>query len=205
MSGLFSALAGIVLVGYGGQAALGMGDPYLFQSIAAVVIGGASILGGRGNYIGSAAGAISLVTLVSVLMAMNMPEYGRSIIYGVIISRAVVAVRARRRGAVVRQHVIIRRATDRQAADDTSAENQHADHEDSALDHHDPSPEGRQIILHRDDDQSADDGPKIVPIPPSRTISTTSPETLVPTSESVCMPMTMALIPPRYRQGSRRG
>ena len=85
LSGLFSALAGIVLVGYGGQAALGMGDPYLFQSIAAVVIGGASILGGRGNYIGSAAGAISLVTLVSVLMAMNMPEYGRSIIYGVII------------------------------------------------------------------------------------------------------------------------
>ena len=85
LSGAFSALAGIMLVGFGGQAALGMGDPYLFQSIAAVVIGGVYILGGRGHYIGTVAGSISLVALVSVLMAMNMPEYGRSIIYGVII------------------------------------------------------------------------------------------------------------------------
>ena len=85
LSGLFSALAGIMLVGFGGQASLGMGDPYLFQSIAAVVIGGVYILGGRGHYIGSVAGSISLVALVSVLMAMNMPEYGRSIIYGVVI------------------------------------------------------------------------------------------------------------------------
>ena len=85
LSGLFSALAGIALVGFGGQASLGMGDPYLFQSIAAVVIGGVYILGGRGHYIGSAAGSISLVALVSVLLAANMPEYGRNIIYGVII------------------------------------------------------------------------------------------------------------------------
>ncbi len=85
ISGLFSALAGIALVGFGGQAALGMGDPYLFQSIAAVVIGGVAILGGRGHYIGAVAGSISLVTLVSVLMAMDMPEYGRNIVYGVII------------------------------------------------------------------------------------------------------------------------
>ena len=85
LSGFFSALAGIMLVGFGGQASLGMGDPYLFQSIAAVVIGGVFILGGRGHYIGSVAGSISLVALVSVLMAMNMPEYGRSIIYGVVI------------------------------------------------------------------------------------------------------------------------
>jgi ribose transport system permease protein len=85
LSGMFAALAGIMLVGFGGQAALGMGDPYLFQSIAAVVIGGVYILGGRGHYIGSVAGSISLVALISVLMAMNMPEYGRSIIYGVII------------------------------------------------------------------------------------------------------------------------
>ena len=85
LSGLFAALAGVLLVGFGGQASLGMGDPYLFQSIAAVVIGGVYILGGRGYYVGVVAGAISLVALVSVLMAMNMPEYGRSIIYGVII------------------------------------------------------------------------------------------------------------------------
>jgi ribose transport system permease protein len=85
LSGFFAAAAGIMLVGFGGQAALGMGDPYLFQSIAAVVIGGVAILGGRGHYVGVVAGTISLVALVSVLMALNMPQYGRSIIYGVII------------------------------------------------------------------------------------------------------------------------
>jgi ribose transport system permease protein len=85
LSGFFSALAGIMLVGFGGQAALGMGDPYLFQSIAAVVIGGVYILGGRGSYVGTVAGAISLVVLVSVLLTLNMPDYGRSIIYGVVI------------------------------------------------------------------------------------------------------------------------
>jgi ribose transport system permease protein len=85
LSGLFSALAGIMLVGFGGQAALGMGDPYLFQSIAAVVIGGVYILGGRGSYVGVVAGAVTLVALVSVLLALNMPDYGRSIVYGVII------------------------------------------------------------------------------------------------------------------------
>jgi ribose transport system permease protein len=85
LSGTFSALAGIMLVGFGGQASLGMGDPYLFQSIAAVVIGGVYILGGRGTYVGVVAGSITLVALVSVLLALNMPDYGRSIIYGVII------------------------------------------------------------------------------------------------------------------------
>jgi ribose transport system permease protein len=85
LSGLFAALAGIVLVSYSGQPTLGMGDPYLFQSIAAAVIGGISILGGRGNYLGTVAGAVSLVALISLLQAENMPDYGRSIVYGVAI------------------------------------------------------------------------------------------------------------------------
>jgi ribose transport system permease protein len=84
-SGFFAALAGVLLVGFGGQASLGMGDPYLFTSIAAVVIGGVNILGGRGHYLGVAAGAISLTVLVSVLLALNMPDYVRSIAYGVVI------------------------------------------------------------------------------------------------------------------------
>ncbi len=85
LSGVFAALAGVLLVGFGGQASLGMGDPYLFQSIAAVVIGGVYMLGGRGHYLGAAAGAVTLVALVSVLLAMNMPDYGRNIIYGIVI------------------------------------------------------------------------------------------------------------------------
>jgi len=84
-SGFFAALTGVMLVGFGGQASLGMGDPYLFTSIAAVVIGGVNILGGRGNYLGVAAGAVSLTVLVSVLLALNVPDYVRSIAYGVVI------------------------------------------------------------------------------------------------------------------------
>ena len=49
------------------------------------MIGGTSILGGRGSYLGSVAGSITLVTLVTLLQAENMPEYGRSILYGVTI------------------------------------------------------------------------------------------------------------------------
>jgi ribose transport system permease protein len=62
-----------------------MGDPYLFQSITAVVIGGVSILGGRGHYLGAVAGSVTLVALISVLQAENMPDYGRNIVYGVTI------------------------------------------------------------------------------------------------------------------------
>jgi ribose transport system permease protein len=84
LSGAFSALAGILLVDFAGQASPGMRDPYLFQSIAAVVIGGVHVLSGRGHYVGTVAGSISLVALVSVLMVMNVEVYGRSILYGVI-------------------------------------------------------------------------------------------------------------------------
>jgi ribose transport system permease protein len=85
LSGLFAAIAGIALCGFGGGATIGMGDPYLFQSIAAVVIGGTYILGGRGSYLGTVAGAIVLTTLVSVLLAQNAPDYARDIVYGVVI------------------------------------------------------------------------------------------------------------------------
>jgi ribose transport system permease protein len=85
LSGLFAAMAGVALAGFGGGATIGMGDPYLFQSIAAVVIGGTYILGGRGHYLGTVAGAIVLTALLSVLLAQNAPDYARDIVYGVVI------------------------------------------------------------------------------------------------------------------------
>jgi len=85
LSGVFAALAGIALVAYGGQPSLGLGDPYLFESIAAVVVGGVSILGGRGHYIGVVAGSLTLVAIITFLQAQRVPEYGRSIIYGLVI------------------------------------------------------------------------------------------------------------------------
>lgn len=97
LSGLFAAIAGVALAGFGGGATIGMGDPYLFQSIAAVVIGGTYILGGRGSYLGTVAGAIVLTTLVSVLLAQNAPDYARDIVYGVVIL-VILLVYGRQRG-----------------------------------------------------------------------------------------------------------
>ena len=85
LSGGLAALGGVLLAGYGGKAAQSMGDAYLLPAIAAVVLGGTSILGGRGNYLGTVAGVILITLLQSILSVMQMAEYGRQIIYGVVI------------------------------------------------------------------------------------------------------------------------
>jgi len=75
----------VLLAGYGGKAAQSMGDAYLLPAIAAVVLGGTSILGGRGSYLGTIAGVILITLLQSILSVMQIAEFGRQIIYGVII------------------------------------------------------------------------------------------------------------------------
>jgi ribose transport system permease protein len=83
--GLCSALAGVLLAGYSTKAYQGMGDAYLLPAIAAVVIGGTHILGGKGRYAGTVVGTILITLLSSVLSVMQMPEAGRQIIYGLVI------------------------------------------------------------------------------------------------------------------------
>ncbi len=85
ISGGLSALGGVLLAGYASKAAQAMGDAYLLPAIAAVVLGGTSILGGRGTYLGTVAGVILITLLQSILSVMQIEEYGRQIIYGVII------------------------------------------------------------------------------------------------------------------------
>jgi ribose transport system permease protein len=85
ISGGLSAFGGVLLAGYASKAAQSMGDPYLLPSIAAVVLGGTSILGGKGTYIGTIAGVILITLLQSILSVMQMPEAGRQIIYGTVI------------------------------------------------------------------------------------------------------------------------
>jgi ribose transport system permease protein len=85
LSGAAAGLAGVLLAGYSTKAYQGMGDAYLLPAIAAVVIGGTNILGGRGRYLGTLVGVILIVLLNSVLSIMQMPEAGRQIIYGVVI------------------------------------------------------------------------------------------------------------------------
>lgn len=89
VSGLTAALAGIVLAGYVGESYLGMGDPYLFSSVAAVAIGGASVLGGTGNYVGTTAGALVLALLASILPILGFSQSTLEIVYGLVILGAV--------------------------------------------------------------------------------------------------------------------
>ncbi len=85
ISALCAAAAGILITGLIGQAYLGMGDPYLFASVAAVAIGGTSILGGSGHYVGTIAGAMILTILTGLLPLLNLAEGWLQIIYGVTI------------------------------------------------------------------------------------------------------------------------
>jgi ribose transport system permease protein len=85
ISGALSAFGGVLLAGYASKAAQSMGDAYLLPAIAAVVLGGTSILGGKGSYLGTVAGVILITLLQSILSVMQMPEAGRQIIYGVVI------------------------------------------------------------------------------------------------------------------------
>ena len=85
LCGAASGLAGTLLAGYSTKAYQGMGDAYLLPAIAAVVIGGTHILGGRGRYLGTLVGVILIVLLNSVLSIMQMPEAARQVIYGSVI------------------------------------------------------------------------------------------------------------------------
>ena len=85
ISGFTAALGGILLTGYAKQSYLGMGNPYLFTSIAAVAIGGASILGGSGTYLGTVAGALVLTILTGLLPIFRLDSGALEVIYGAVI------------------------------------------------------------------------------------------------------------------------
>jgi ribose transport system permease protein len=85
LCGLFSALGGLLLVGFTNNPDLGLASPYLLQSVAAVVIGGTSIFGGWGSYSGTIVGVLILTVLGSLLTLLNAEEWQRQVIYGSII------------------------------------------------------------------------------------------------------------------------
>jgi ribose transport system permease protein len=85
LSGALAAFAGALLAGYSTKAYQGMGEPYLLPSIAAVVLGGTSILGGRGTYLGTVAGIILITLLQSILSVVQIEEAFRQLIYGAVI------------------------------------------------------------------------------------------------------------------------
>ena len=82
---LLASLAGFVLVGHTNSADLSLAATYLLPSIAAVIIGGTSIFGGRGGYSGSIVGALILTVLDGLLTLLDSPEPVKQILYGAII------------------------------------------------------------------------------------------------------------------------
>jgi ribose transport system permease protein len=85
ISGFTAGLAGVLVLGMNGQGYVGIGDPYLLASIAAVVLGGTSILGGLGTYAGTIPGAILLVTITALITVVNASAGWRSILFGSLI------------------------------------------------------------------------------------------------------------------------
>lgn len=85
ISGFTAGLAGVLVLGMNGQGYVGIGDPYLLASIAAVVLGGTSILGGTGTYAGTIPGAVLLVTITALITVVNASPGWRSILFGSLI------------------------------------------------------------------------------------------------------------------------
>jgi ribose transport system permease protein len=85
LCGLLSALAGILLAGLNNASDLALANDLLLPTVAAVVIGGTSIFGGVGGYVGTALGALILTVLDNLLTLTNSSQAVRQIIYGAII------------------------------------------------------------------------------------------------------------------------
>lgn len=82
VSGVFSAIAGLCILGYSGASFANVGEQYMLASIIAVVLGGTPLSGGKGGYTGTMVGAAMLVVLQGILTTLNMEEAGRQLIFG---------------------------------------------------------------------------------------------------------------------------
>lgn len=90
ISGMTAGIAGALLAGKVGSCYLAMGDTYQFQSIAAVAIGGTSMLGGKGNYLGTVAGSLTITILLGILVALNLPFGVQTMAFGLIVLISVI-------------------------------------------------------------------------------------------------------------------
>ena len=85
LSGAFAALSGALLLGWSGGGFIGVGDPYLFTTLAAVVIGGTSLAGGYGGYGFTVIGVLVLQVLSSFLIGIGLKYEWQQFIFGLLI------------------------------------------------------------------------------------------------------------------------
>jgi ribose transport system permease protein len=85
VSGLLAGITGLLYLGLIKAPSLSLAEPLLLPSVAAAVIGGTSIFGGRGGYAGAIVGALILAVLTTLLTVLQMPEGARRILFGLIV------------------------------------------------------------------------------------------------------------------------
>lgn len=85
-SSLLAGITGLLYVGLiKAPSSLSLADPLLLPSVAAAVVGGTLIFGGRGGYTGTIVGALILTVLTTLLTILQMPEGARRILFGLIV------------------------------------------------------------------------------------------------------------------------
>lgn len=101
VAGLFTGLAGIMISARLNSAQPTGGQGYELQAIAAVVVGGTSLSGGKGSIVGTLIGALVIAVLTNGLQVINVPQEWRDVILGLVILLAVYADQLRtRRGSI---------------------------------------------------------------------------------------------------------
>jgi len=83
LGGMLAAFGGFVLLGFTQTVFLNLGGPYQFPSIAAVVVGGTVLSGGKGSYWGTMSGALVLTLIESLLRALQLQEAYKLITLGI--------------------------------------------------------------------------------------------------------------------------
>jgi ribose transport system permease protein len=83
LSGLLGSLVGILLAAYNGGAFQNIGDVYLLGSVAAVVVGGVPVTGGRSSVPATMLGALVMTLLITVLEVSKLPAGVQDIVEGV--------------------------------------------------------------------------------------------------------------------------
>lgn len=96
--GITASITGILFAAFSGSSFLGMGDQFVLPAIAAVVLGGTSMFGGRGGYGGTFAAVVFTTILSTILVIGNISVGVRSIIFGAAILAALIAQRLLTRG-----------------------------------------------------------------------------------------------------------
>jgi ribose transport system permease protein len=97
LAGLFTGLAGVLISARLGSAQPATGMGYELQAIAAVVIGGTSLSGGKGSIVGTVIGALIISVLNNGLQILSIPQEWQNVILGCVILVAVYADQARKR------------------------------------------------------------------------------------------------------------